>query len=525
MKDDQLLKSVRKAPKLAKTNAGAVCGVDARAVEIEISTVEGGQLVTIVGLPDQAVKESKDRVLTAIGNSGFSPVRECVTVNLAPADVRKEGPIFDLPIAVTLLATLKQFKCPDFSDYAMIGELALSGEVRRVRGVLPIALKMRDIGKRGILVPVENAREASVVEGLDVYPVRTLREAVDFLGGTCEIMPITADARKIVAEGIDYGEDFSDVKGQEVARRAIEVAVAGGHNILMVGSPGSGKTMLSRRIPSILPPLTVEEALEVTRIHSVAGTLRNGEALMSRRPFRAPHHTVSDAGLLGGGTHPSPGEVSLAHRGVLFLDEFPEFHRNVLEVLRQPLEDGFVTISRVAATCDFPSRFMLVAAMNPCPCGFANDPNHQCRCSHRMVQNYRGKISGPLLDRIDIQLDVQPVKVEELQHLRGGESSAEIRKRVIAAREIQRRRFAKIPGVHCNAEMRAKDLAGCCNLDAEAQKRMRNVITELDLSARAHERVLKVGRTIADLAGSETVLDEHIYEASSYRSLDRSYWG
>jgi magnesium chelatase family protein len=525
MKNENLLKAERKAPKLAKTNSGAVCGVDATPIEIEISTVEGGQLVTIVGLPDQAVKESKDRVLTALGNSGFKPLRECVTINLAPADVRKEGPIYDLPIAVTLLAVLKQFKCSDFSDFAMVGELALSGEVRRVRGVLPIALKMRDIGKRGILVPMDNAREASVVEGLDVYPVRTLREAVDFLGGVCDITPVSANAGKLVMEGVDCGEDFADVKGQEVARRAIEVAVAGGHNILMVGSPGSGKTMLSRRIPSILPPLTVEEALEVTRIHSVAGMLRNGEALMVKRPFRAPHHTVSDAGLLGGGSHPSPGEVSLAHRGVLFLDEFPEFHRNVLEVLRQPLEDGYVTISRVAATCDFPSRFMLVAAMNPCPCGFANDPNHQCRCSHRMVQNYRSRISGPLLDRIDIQLDVQPVKIEELQHMQGGESSAEIRKRVIAAREIQKKRFDGILGVHCNAEMRAKDLMMFCNLDTAAQQRMKNVIKELDLSARAYERVLKVGRTIADLAGSESVLDEHIYEASSYRSLDRSYWG
>ena len=481
---------------LAKCHSGAVYGVDAQTVEIEVCASDGAPQFTMVGLPDQAVKEAKDRVSTAIGNSGFKKIESNITVNLAPADVRKEGPIYDLPIAVTLLAATNKVKAPELSDYALAGELALSGDVRRVRGILPIVLEMRRIGKRGILVPEENADEASVVDGIDVYPVRSLREAVDFLSGAFPLTPVRTDLAACVAANRDSGDDFADVKGQDGAKRAIEVAVAGGHNLLMVGSPGAGKTMLARRIPSILPPLTPEEALEVTRIHSVAGVLKARESLVVRRPFRAPHHTVSDAGLLGGGTHPVPGEVSLAHRGVLFLDEL----------------------------CDFPSRFMLVAAMNPCPCGYADDPKHACRCTQRQIAAYRAKISGPLLDRIDIQIALPPVPFREIVDLPAGESSAAIRARVVAAREIQKKRFAGERGIHCNAEIPARDLPRFCRLDAAAQEEMRLMLAQLDLSARAYDRVLKVARTIADLAGSPNVTAEHVGEASTFRELDRTYW-
>lgn len=510
---------------LAKCHSGALYGVDARTVEIEVCSTGGSPSFTIVGLPDQAVKEAKDRVATAIGNSGFKRIESNVTVNLAPADVKKEGPIYDLPIAAALLVATGRIVCDEISEYGFAGELALSGEVRRVNGILPIVLEMRRIGKRGMIVPYANAAEAAVVEGIDVYPVRTLREAVDFLSRKMAIDPVRADLGALLAARQDGGEDFADVKGQESARRAIEVAVAGGHNLLMVGSPGSGKTMLARRIPSILPPLSVSEALEVTRIHSVAGELKGGsESLVLRRPFRAPHHTVSSVGLLGGGAHPGPGEVSLAHRGVLFLDELPEFRRDALEVLRQPLEDGHVSISRAAAACDFPSRFMFVAAMNPCPCGYADDPRHECRCSQRKVREYRNRISGPLLDRIDLQIEVPPVPCGQLADLPPGESSAAIRARVLAAREIQRRRFSGRRGVHCNADIPARDVESYCRLDAGAQTRIRALLMELDLSARAYVRVLKMSRTVADLRGAENVSEADILETATYRALDRSYW-
>ena len=509
---------------LSKCYSGALYGVEARTVEIEVCSTSGSPQFTIVGLPDQAVKEAKDRVSTAIGNSGFKRVESNVTVNLAPADVRKEGPLYDLPIATALLVATGRVACMDLQSYGLAGELALSGEVRRVNGILPIVLEMRRIGKRGMVVPYGNAAEAAVVEGIDIYPVHTLREAVDFMAGRLAIEPVHADLAALVAAEVDSGDDFSDIKGQSIARRAVEVAVAGGHNLLMVGTPGSGKTMLARRIPSILPPLTPAEALEVTRIHSVAGELKTRTALVLRRPFRAPHHTVSSVGLLGGGTHPAPGEVSLAHRGVLFLDELPEFRRDALEVLRQPVEDGHVCIARAAASCDFPSRFMFVAAMNPCPCGYAGDPRRECRCSPRRVIEYRNRVSGPLLDRIDIQIEVPPVPCDQLSDLPHGEPSAAIRARVVRAREMQRHRFEGMEGIRCNAEMRSRDLGDLCRLDKAAQVRLRSTLVELDMSARAYDRVLKVARTIADLAGSENVADEHVMEATTYRTLDRSYW-
>ena len=512
------------ALKLAKCYSGAVAGVRARTVEIEVCASSGSPQFAIVGLPDTAVKEAKDRVSTAISNSGFARPETNITVNLAPADVRKEGPIYDLPIAVSLLAAADKIKCRDLAEWALVGELALSGEVRRVRGVLPIVMEMRRIGKKGVLVPVANAEEAAVVDGISVYPVRTLREAIGFLQEEVSIMPVFADLSRLVLAGRDTGDDFADVKGQDFAKQAIEVAVAGGHNLLMIGSPGCGKTMLAKRIPSILPPLTVEEALEVTRIHSVAGVLRPGEPLMVHRPFRAPHHTASTAGLLGGGTHPQPGEVSLAHRGVLFLDEMPEFSRNALEVLRQPLEDGHVAISRVAGTCDYPSRFMLVAAMNPCPCGYFGDEHHQCRCSRTKRLEYRNRVSGPLLDRIDIQIEVAPVSYDMLSQMPTGEPSAVIRERVIRARAVQAARFADDPDVFCNAEMRSRDIARYCRLDAKAQQALRNKLEQLDLSARAYDRVLKVARTVADLRGAESVGDEDINMAARWRTLDRNYW-
>ena len=506
---------------LAKCYSGAINGVESSTVEIEVYSTRATSSFAIVGLPDTAVKEAKDRVSTALKNSGYSSKDEfSVTVNLAPADVKKEGPIYDLPIAVGLLKATQRLRTEELSEYAMVGELSLSGEVRRVRGILPMVMEMRRIGRRAMLVPEENAEEASVVSGIDVIPVRTLREAAEFLGGKREIEPVSTDLADLVDLGRDSGDDFSDVKGQQTAKRAIEVAVAGGHNMLMIGSPGSGKTMLARRIPSILPPMSVEEALEVSKILSVAGREKGGGMFVTRRPFRAPHHTVSSIGLLGGGTHPLPGEVSLAHRGVLFLDEFAEFPRQALEVLRQPLEDGHVAVSRAAAALDYPSRFMLVAAMNPCPCGYYGDATRECRCTQSQILKYQRRVSGPLLDRIDIQVGVGAVPVAALGSLEPGEPSARIRERVVAARAIQRKRYQGMGGGSTNAEARSRDLRDVCRLTASAAEETRRAIESLGLSARAYDRILRVARTVADLAGKEDVDGESVMEAVSYRQLD-----
>lgn len=513
---------------VAKCYSGAISGADARTVEIEVYSAIATSSFTIVGLPDQSVKEAKERIPAALKNSRFNTKTEfSVTVNLAPANVKKEGPIYDLPIAVSLIKATGRLKNEHLEEYGLAGELALSGEVRPISGILPIVMEMKRIGRRAVIVPYGNVKEASVVRGIDVIPVRTLLEAVMYLNGELAIEPVYTDLGELVARDANGGEDFADVKGQSMIVEAVEVAVAGGHNVLMIGTPGSGKTMIARRIPSILPPLTVEEALEVSRIHSVAGRDKGVSGFVTRRPFRAPHHTVSSIGLLGGGTHPVPGEVSLAHRGVLFLDEFAEFPRQALEVLRQPLEDGHVGVSRAAAAHDYPSRFMLVAAMNPCPCGYYNDATHPCRCSQAQIMKYQQRVSGPLLDRIDIQVGVSAVPTRDLLESGPSRTSAEIRERVMAAREVQRRRYAGMSGVLTNADVRSRDLADVCRLDSCAQEELRRTIERLGLSARAFDRILRVARTIADLDGAEAVRRDHVLGAAAYRQLDsskRDFW-
>ncbi|MBQ8225389.1 MAG: YifB family Mg chelatase-like AAA ATPase [Bacteroides sp.] len=509
---------------LIKVYGAAVQGIDATLITIEVNSSKGC-IFHLVGLPDSAVKESQQRIRSALLVNGYKMPTCMLTINMAPADIRKEGSAYDLPLAIGILASVESIQSEKLSSYLMMGELSLDGSLQPITGALPIAIKARELGFKGMIVPKQNAREAAVVNNLTVYGVDNIKEVIEFCNDKRELEPTIVNTREEFYNRQSlFDFDFSEVKGQENVKRALEVAAAGGHNILLVGAPGSGKSMLAKRLPSILPPLSLGESLETTKIHSVAGKLGKEGGLIAKRPFRDPHHTISTNAMTGGGAYPQPGEISLAHNGVLFLDELPEFNRNVLEVLRQPLEDRKITISRVKCNVEYPASFMLVASMNPCPCGYYNHPNKHCVCSPGQVQKYLNRISGPLLDRIDLQIEVIPVPFEKMSDARPGEPSAVIRERVMRARQIQEQRYSQESGIYCNAQMNSRLLAKHARPDEQGLSLLKNAMQRLNLSARAYDRILKVSRTIADLEGSESVLSHHLAEAIGYRNLDREDW-